>query len=640
MTPLQLVLIGVLTVGPLALGLLAWQSPSPRLRRLLILLTAGICSAAAITLAASGSAEWSGTPALRYVGSALEAALIAAMFWIGLRRQIWIVVAMASLQAAIAAYEIASHHETHAGGMLVRVDPLSLTLVLIVSVIGSAIVLFAIGYMAEHEHHAPATAAPTNRFFFFLVGFLGLMNGLVLTDNLKFLSACWEGTTLCSFFLIGHDGTPEARRNARRALVINSFGGAALSVGVLLDHNHGGNGSLSGLIHSGALLPVALLLVATFTKSAQLPFQSWLLGAMVAPTPVSALLHSSTMVKAGSYLVLRLAPAYVNTPLADVVSLCGAFTFAVASALAISQSNAKKVLAYSTIANLGLIVACAGINNPLAHAAALMILVYHALSKALLFLCVGTIEQRIGSRDIEAMSGIFTKMPFTTLLAVTGMLSMMAPPFGMLLGKWMAIAATSRTPLVLLLVVAGSALTIFFWGKWLGRIVTTGYKEHYVVENLPASMKVMLATLVAAVLVASATCVPIYHHWIRPIAEHSLQGLALQADSGHLLKAVDDFLAWPTFSILGVLLVVGLASFSGVRKAHVKMPFMCGENTDAGTRTFVFLGPMDLPVEAKVTSWYFPHLFGEQVLTRWANLAAALLLLTLFARIASLWIPG
>ncbi len=183
------------------------------------------------------------------------------------------------------------------------------------------------------------------------------------------------------------------------------------------------------------LVGKGLICFAGFTKAAQVPFQSWLLGAMVAPTPVSALLHSSTMVKAGVYVVLRMAPAYAGSFVSDGVALCGAFTFLACAALAIGQSNGKKILAYSTISNLGLIIACAGINTPAATAAAIFLIIFHAVSKALLFLCVGTIEQRIGSRDIEDMRGLAARMPQTAWITITGILTMLLPPFGVLMAS-------------------------------------------------------------------------------------------------------------------------------------------------------------------------------------------------------------
>ncbi len=388
-------------------------------------------------------------------------------------------------------------------------DHLATILVLVVSVVGSVIVFYAIGYMKHHREHAPATAASEGRFFFFLVGFLGVMNGLVLANDLKWLSFFWEATTFCSFMLIGHDGTPEAKRNAKRALLINSFGGLAL-IGALVWAAHAGaGGTLSGIAAVAAgsaagkalvLAPMALLCLAAMTKSAQMPFQSWLLSAMVAPTPVSALLHSATMVKAGSYLVLRLAPSFADTTLSSVVALAGALTFAMASLLAITQSNGKKVLAYSTIANLGLIVTCAGINTPLAYGAAIMILCFHAVSKGLLFLCVGTIEQSIGSRDIEDMGGIMWRMPMTTIVTMLGMVSMLVPPFGMLLSKWIAMEASVGSPAILVLTIAGSAFTVVFWAKWIGRIQTVSYHPTYKIEKVSPSMRWTMLLLAAGVV--------------------------------------------------------------------------------------------------------------------------------------------
>lgn len=194
------------------------------------------------------------------------------------------------------------------------------------------------------------------------------------------------------------------------------------------------------------LLPFAFLCLAAFTKSAQVPFESWLCGAMVAPTPVSALLHSATMVKAGTYLLLRMAPAFAGTTMSTIVALFGAFTFVGTCMLAVSQSNAKKILAYSTISNLGLIIACVGINTPASMVAATMIIIYHSVSKGLLFMCVGAIEQRIGSRDIEDMRGLYSVMPRTAIITAIGIFTMMLPPFGMLIGKWMAIEAIARAP--------------------------------------------------------------------------------------------------------------------------------------------------------------------------------------------------
>ncbi len=628
-------LMMALILGPILCGLLAWLSPGERLRSSIVTVSTLLTALLGMALAWRGSVVTEGSSSLAHLNEVLEFAVILVFLTIAVRKRIWLVLCLSLAQLGMAVFELAKGSSGHQKPSFV-VDSLSTVLVLIISIVGSLIVFYGIGYMREHEHHAPKTAASTGRFFFFLTGFLGLMNGLVLTDDIKSLAIFWECTTLCSFFLIGHDRTAEANANARRALVINTLGGFFLATGSFLATRAGGNGSLSNLSHTTALVPIALFILASFTKSAQLPFQSWLLGAMVAPTPVSALLHSSTMVKAGSYLVLRLAPAFIDSPLAQVVAVAGAFTFAITSAIAISQSNAKKILAYSTIANLGLIVACASINNPLAYAAAMMILIYHAISKALLFLCVGTIEQKIGSRQVDDMGGIMFKLPMTTTIAMIGMVSMMAPPFGMLIGKWMAISAAGHTPIVLLLLIIGSALTIFFWGKWMGRIVTTSYHAEYQREKLPLSMTITLIALVVGVFVAGLASVPLYDHWIRPMSLTMLSSNTMQVNSDQLLSTVDDFMGLPLYLVAGALALAGFAAAFGFRNTQVRLPFLCGENVGAGARTYEFRSVADQRVMAQVTSYYFSEWFGEKVVTKWANLIALLILLSFLARIGLL----
>jgi ech hydrogenase subunit A len=244
------------------------------------------------------------------------------------------------------------------------IDYLSLIMILLVSVIGPIISVFATGYMKEHEHHLKLEKSRQPRFFAILFIFLSAMNALVMANNLSWMMFFWEVTTLCSFLLISHDGNELAIKNALRALWINMLGGVAFVLAIIMIYQAIGTLAVDEIIQRNpeaaftGLLPVGigLLCFAAFTKSAQFPFQSWLLGAMVAPTPVSALLHSSTMVKAGVYLVVRMAPSFAGTTLGTIVAIVGAFTFMMGSAIAISQSNGKRVLAYSTIANLGLII--------------------------------------------------------------------------------------------------------------------------------------------------------------------------------------------------------------------------------------------------------------------------------------------
>src|SRR5208337_4541223 len=412
------------------------------------------------------------------------------------------------------------------------VDHLAIVMTLIISIIGSLICIYAIRYMRDHEQHAHVDKSRQSRFLFWLVLFLGAMNGLVFANNLFWLYFFWEVTTLCSFMLISHDKTQIALENAARALWMNSTGGTAFILAIIyLYTTQGGASALSvqsiisgGLTSVVLLLPVALMCFTGMIKAAQFPFQSWLLGAMVAPTPVSALLHSSTMVKAGVYLVLRLAPAFAGTKLSIMVALVGAFTFMAASGLAISQTTGKRVLAYSTIANLGLIIACAGINTPLSIAAAILLIIFHAISKGMLFLCAGTIEHQIWSREIEDMEGLAAKAPLVTLITAVGMLSMFLPPFGMMLGKWIAIEAAYKVPLAAVFFVLASALTIVFWTKWLGRLLQVVPKLGWPLEKLSPSYSVPLWTLFIGIFVVGFGIGPIYNYFIASATSDVIAG--------------------------------------------------------------------------------------------------------------------
>lgn len=363
-------------------------------------------------------------------------------------------------------------------GAHIAVDKLTVVMCLIIGVVGCLICVYAVGYMKDyHEHH---TDCKDRRAFFFamLFVFLGAMFGLVLSSNLTWIYFFWEITSVCSFLLIGYNQSKEAITNSFRALWMNLLGGLgfaiAIAYSVLVLHIV----ELGKLVQSGvgsqfALLPVILLAFAGLTKSAQLPFSGWLLGAMVAPTPTSALLHSATMVKAGVYLLIRLAPALSGNVAGMMVTTVGGFTFLMTSMLAISQSDGKKVLAYSTVSNLGLIAACAGVGRHEAVWAAILLMMFHAVSKSLMFLSVGAVENSTGSRNIEDMHGLVVRLPELAFVMIVGIVGMFLAPFGMLISKWAALKAFIDTKSILMVffLVFGSATTLFYWTKWLGKLL-------------------------------------------------------------------------------------------------------------------------------------------------------------------------
>jgi len=523
------------------------------------------------------------------------------------------------------------------------VDNLAIMMSMIISIIGSLICIYAIRYMKDHEEHARVERSRQSRFLFWLVLFLGAMNGLVFANNLVWLYFFWEVTTLCCFMLISHDKTQIALQNAARALWMNATGGTAFIVAIIyLYSTQGGSSALSvqnivgGTVHSAAmLLPVALLCYTGCTKAAQMPFQGWLLGAMVAPTPVSALLHSSTMVKAGVYLVLRLAPAYAGTYLSTAIAIVGAFTFFGTSALAISQTTGKRVLAYSTIANLGLIMACAGINTPLSIAAAILLIIFHAISKGLLFLCAGTIEHQIWSREIEDMEGLAAKAPLVTLITAVGMLSMFMPPFGMLLGKWIAIEAAYKVPLAAIFFVLASTLTIVFWTKWLGRLLQVMPKLGWPLEKLSPSYSVPLWTLFIGIFAVGFGIGPLYQYFISSatgnviagvsrIVATGWSGIMLTSSAAKAASAVGAFPVWGLYLVLAIALLLPMLFF-GIKPTQLRQVYLCGEQT-GGTDTDEWLAEADIKTKFILGGYYFQAALGEKALNPWVNTVAVLLL--------------
>ncbi|WP_062207829.1 putative monovalent cation/H+ antiporter subunit A [Aureimonas sp. AU12] len=317
-----------------------------------------------------------------------------------------------------------------------RLDGLSFGFAFLILSIGALVVLYSGGYMPKGSRRG--------RFFAFILMFMGSMLGLVLADDLITLFVFWELTSITSFLLIGFDHEREAaRRGAIQALVITGGGGLALLAGLLLIREATGFTSMSQLLEApdalrtSAIYGPALLLVlaGAFTKSAQMPFHVWLPNAMEAPTPVSAYLHSATMVKAGIYLLMRMFPVLGGTMLWEtILPFFGGVTLVVGAFLAIRQSDIKLMLAYTTVASLGLLVMLLGIGSELAIEAAVLYLFAHSLAKACLFMVAGSIDHGAGTRDIRALGGLARKMPVTFAAALLGAAAMggLPPLFGFL----------------------------------------------------------------------------------------------------------------------------------------------------------------------------------------------------------------
>jgi NADH-quinone oxidoreductase subunit L len=402
-------------------------------------------------------------------------------------------------------------------------DPLSAVMILVVTGVGFLIHVYSIGYM-DHDPDVP-------RFFTYLNLFVTAMLVLVLADNLLLLFVGWEGVGLCSYLLIGFWWRQEENASAgKKAMLANRVGDAAFLVGLFLLIQFAGTLSFRGLEHelgslSGAtlggwsvpLLVCLLLLLGATGKSAQIPLYVWLPDAMAGPTPVSALIHAATMVTAGVYLTARLHGLYDLAPQAlGAVAVIGAATALFAATIAVAQHDIKKVLAYSTVSQLGYMFLGVGVGLP---GAAVFHLVTHAFFKGLLFLCAGSVIHAMGGeQDMRKMGGLRGKIPitFATMLVATLAISGV-PPLSGFWSKdeiiWGAFAGPHASPLLGAIGYLAAGLTAFYMGRLLCMTFFGACRaDHHTQEHLHESPAVMtLPLIVLAVLAAVGGYIPIPH---------------------------------------------------------------------------------------------------------------------------------
>jgi multicomponent Na+:H+ antiporter subunit A len=311
-----------------------------------------------------------------------------------------------------------------------NLDALGLLFALLITGIGALIVLYASHYLEGHAH--------AGRFYASLFAFMGAMLGVVLSDNILTLFVFWELTGFTSYLLIGFEHErPAARAAALQALIVTGAGGLALLAAGVLLIDVTGTTSLSAMGAARAAIVASpfygaiagLVLLAAFTKSAQVPFHFWLPNAMEAPTPVSAYLHSATMVKAGVYLIARMTPVIGATPeWTTVVTIAGAVTMVVGAYRSVQESDLKRILAYSTLSALGVLTMLLGVGTREAIIAALVYLIAHAAYKGALFLVAGAIDHEAGTRDVSALAGLRRAMPITALAGSAAAFSMAGVP--------------------------------------------------------------------------------------------------------------------------------------------------------------------------------------------------------------------
>ena len=645
-------LLGFLILFPLVVAGVLLAVHDNRVRNAVVVVAALVIGIASVWLVVSYlGAPWIPfdfhSPVVDYACMVVSVLVAAAILFYGIRHKNATACALAAVQVAGSlVFEFAFAHGLPVAQGL-YLDSLSLLMAFIIGVVGSGICVYALGYMEDFQAHEPEGAKDRRPVFFALMfAFLSAMFLIVFSNNMVWLFTGWEVTTVCSFLLIGYTRTEEAMRNAFRQIVMNLVGGIAFLGALYVCAIQLGTLSLLEFLQIGVqnpalvALPVTALALAGLTKAAQMPFHTWLLGAMVAPTPTSALLHSSTMVKAGVFLLVKLSPVMYAGSFAPqggllasvpaiMTVLVGGITFALCSFMAISQTNAKRVLAYSTIANLGLIVACAGVGTPEAVWAAAFLILFHAIAKSLLFLCVGTAEHHIGSRDIEDMDLLFERMPRLSRFMMLGILCMFIAPFGMLVAKWATLVSFAETGQVALIVILafGSAATFMFWAKWLGKLSGIAAARENVERDVHASE--WAAVMVMAVLVILCCAgLPIVS-WL------SMEPYVFSV-YGTLGQDISTSNLWIA-SILSIALAVVLFAGLGRTKARKVDVYLAGVSRDNAERTFQ--NALSGTSTASARNWYLEDVFGEGRIAPIGAACCSAIIIVAFAA-AAVSVPG
>jgi len=518
--------------------------------------------------------------------------------WIAIRRKSWLVGIMTVLQLGALSYLITIMPV--ADGRQFMVDKLSTFMFLLINVISSIIAIYSLQYIDDEN----CSVFRKKYFLSILFWFIAVMNLVVSSDNLEYFFLFFELTTLASFLLIGFRKDEPSVKNALTALWMNQIGGLAILVAIFFNMYYGyGSATFTNLLaHSsapGILLPLALLSVAALIKGAQMPFSKWLLGAMVAPTPVSALLHSSTMVKIAPFIILRLSPALKDTPVASVVIALTGFVFVAAAIAALSQDNFKRILAHSTIALLALMIMMGAVGSPVTIVAALTLIFFHGISKCMLFLNAGILEKLFHFKQASDMDKLAETGPFTSLVITIGFMSLLLPPFGAFIGKWFSIETMGTLALhqkllgalVVTSIACGGALLSLLYFKVLGLLIArTGNQDVVKFEKSKplynGTMYILLALIIGSVLSFPF----LMSNYFAPVASQTLGlsiAVAIEGWKLHIasmtLSIVPLLIA---FFLLPVTILLGM--FVRFKNVDRVKEYMCGEKISYSFSSFYF----------------------------------------------------
>lgn len=538
--------------------------------------------------------------------------------WVALRRKSWLVGLMTVLQLGGLLYLLKTLPADNSTQFIV--DKLSAFMFLLINIISGIIAVYSLRYIDEED----CSSFRKKYFLSILFWFIAVMNLVVSSDNMEYFFLFFELTTLASFLLIGFRKDKVSVKNALMALWMNQIGGLAILAAIFfIAYNGYGEATFSNLLShasaSGILLPLALLCVAALIKGAQMPFSKWLLGAMVAPTPVSALLHSSTMVKIAPFIILRLSPALKDTPVATVVIGLTGFVFIAAAIAALSQDNFKRILAHSTIALLALMIMMGAIGTAVTIVASLILILFHGISKCMLFLNAGILERVFHLKQSSDMDKLGESGPFTSLVTTIGFMSLLLPPFGAFIGKWLSIEtlgalATDKKILGALIIVAvagGGAVLSLLYFKVTGILISrTGDHDTIRFEKTGPVYTGTTYTLIALMIVTIIGLPFLLGNYFIPVASETLGTPIAFATEGwnmHIGAMKLPFLPLLiAFFLLPVTIIAAL--FIRFKKVDRVKEYMCGEKVNYSFSSFYFSTDRATPYFSAVGILFFAAL--------------------------------
>lgn len=546
--------------------------------------------------------------------------LLAYFLYLGYKRKSMIVSSLAIAQFILLIVVISIAPESNTAN--IYIDKLTAMMYMLVAIVGVPIAIFSIKYMDfdEKDKHL---------FVGLVVAFLGVMNFAVSANNIEWFFAIFETTTLFSVLFIGFRGDKESIDNSTLALWMNQIGGVAILISLLLMIKDFGVYHFTDLLvidrETMSMAAFGFLSLAALIKGAQLPFHKWLIGAMVAPTPVSAILHSATMVKIAPYLILKISPIIAGTLLSKLLIITTGFVFVIAAIFALTQTNFKRILAYSTISLLGLMMLSAAVGTPTAVAVSIMLIVFHGFAKGFLFVEAGILEKVFKIKSLSDMNMLLEKAPLTLLFIFFGFLNMTFIPFGSFIGKWLMIEEASgflsqgSSVLLIALVAIGGVFLSILYMKVLGVTIKHHRFTKITFKAQPNIFLFVSSWYYIWLLGLTIFIAPFSGDFIAPIAG-ALTGekVLMYADGLSLVVGNSTLYFW---QIIGALL---LLSFIHIAPMKLKIknvdqihPYNCGEiyERKAGTYDFNFLDKYESRVNMiAITLFIFVVVLGGQLL--------------------------